>query len=306
MTRSGRKRGSFWALSLIAMVLGAPAANAQKAPAPPAPADPAKRDREARDHYEMGINHYNMGEFDFAIAEFRQAYLLSASPSLLFNIAQAFRLKKDYEQAHAFYRTYLRHQPDAPNRDDVEGLIGDMEKQMAKQRVKRERPPDPLLESASNGNNEDRVPAAPTGETGEPAPDQAARLQPPAILSSKEEARPTDLHPGRTKRILGLSVGGAAVAMLGVAIYFGLAAQDAEDQVNHVRNTRGPWTPQINRVYEDGQSDATTATVLFATGGTALAAGALLYYLGWRDEAATRVSITPRLGGATAALSVRF
>ena len=53
-------------------------------------------------------------------SEFKLAYARSQAPGLLFNLAQASRLNKDYEQALHFYRTYLRVRPDAPNRDDVE------------------------------------------------------------------------------------------------------------------------------------------------------------------------------------------
>ena len=59
----------------------------------------AARDKAAREHYSKGILHYDLGEIDEAIAEFRQAYAISAAPGLLFNIAQAYRFKKDYEQA---------------------------------------------------------------------------------------------------------------------------------------------------------------------------------------------------------------
>src|SRR6478735_7554353 len=68
------------------------------------------KDKTAREHYNQGILHYDLGEIDQAIAEFKQAYAISAAPGLLFNIAQAFRYKKDYEQALHFYRTYLRLQ----------------------------------------------------------------------------------------------------------------------------------------------------------------------------------------------------
>src|SRR5258706_10249577 len=113
-------------------------AAAQKPPA----ADASGHDRElAKQHYEQGITHYNLGEFDAAVVEFKAAYALTSEPGLLFNIAQAYRLKEDYKQALYFYKTYLRLVPDAGNRPDVERWIGELEKLQADQtKIKNSRP----------------------------------------------------------------------------------------------------------------------------------------------------------------------
>src|SRR5690242_7489154 len=117
---------------VFAAVLAASAtAAAQPAPRPtPTTAPPQTDDQkraEAKTLYEQGLSHYNLGEFDQAIAAFRKSYELTQAPGLLFNIAQAFRLKKDYEQASYFYTTYLRLQPDAANRTDVEARLAEMQ-----------------------------------------------------------------------------------------------------------------------------------------------------------------------------------
>ena len=55
------------------------------------------------------------------------------------------------------------------------------------------------------------------------------------------------------------------------------------------------------------RSDVTVATALIAGGIVATAAGATLYYLGWRDEQRAAVlSVMPVHRGATAALAWRF
>jgi hypothetical protein len=99
----------------------------------PAQEEKEKKERQAYDLYQEGITHYNLGEFDAAIEKFKAAYALTGAPGLLFNVAQAYRLKKDYEQALYFYKTYLRLDPDAPNKKDVEARIGEMEKLMQEQ-----------------------------------------------------------------------------------------------------------------------------------------------------------------------------
>ncbi|MFH0900443.1 MAG: hypothetical protein V2A73_07420, partial [Pseudomonadota bacterium] len=83
--------------------------------------------REARIHYQKGQSKYDLAEYESAIVEFKKAYELSDAPGLLFNIAQAHRRNGDCKQALRFYKNYLRRQPDAPNREEVEKLIADME-----------------------------------------------------------------------------------------------------------------------------------------------------------------------------------
>ena len=95
-------------------------------PAPAAvAATPASAEDEARELYKKGMTHYELGEFDPAIDEFKRAYALTSAPGLLFNLAQVYRMKKDPEQAVYFYRTYLRLVPNAPNRADVEALLAE-------------------------------------------------------------------------------------------------------------------------------------------------------------------------------------
>jgi tetratricopeptide (TPR) repeat protein len=99
---------------VVLELLAAPAARAEKATA------------EARALYQKAITHYDLAEWDTAIAEFKQAYELTRDPGLLFNIAQSCRLKKDYQQALHFYQTYLALKQNAPNRSDAEAQIAKM------------------------------------------------------------------------------------------------------------------------------------------------------------------------------------
>src|SRR3954453_5268816 len=120
-----------YALLLVAISL--PAAAAPPPTPPPSGADPA------REHYERGLAKYNLAEFDAAIVEFKQSYEISKAPRLLFNIAQAYRLKKDYESALYFYNTYLRADPNPSNLDDVDSKIGEMKRALDEQK-KRDAP----------------------------------------------------------------------------------------------------------------------------------------------------------------------
>src|SRR5678816_1480353 len=130
----------------IAVLLATTVASAQPASPTPAPGQPAMTEDEkkakAKSLYEEGLKHYNLGEYDSAIAAFKSAYAISSAPGLLFNIAQSYRLKKDYEEASNFYLTYLRLKPDAPNRSDVEQRIEEMNKLLEEQKAMARKPPE--------------------------------------------------------------------------------------------------------------------------------------------------------------------
>lgn len=131
---SDRRPSSFVvaALAAVLVVAGLNGARAQEAAGAKRADDPAAA--EARRHYEEGTKAFNLGEFPRAIAEFKAAYNAKDDPSLLYNIAQSFRLQGDAAQAIFFYRSYLRNMPSTPNRREVEGRIRALEKQLEEQK----------------------------------------------------------------------------------------------------------------------------------------------------------------------------
>src|SRR3954468_960022 len=131
-------------MAAVALVAIARVATASPPPAAP-PAPPSAAADPARDHYERGLAKYNLAEFDAAIVEFKQSYELSKAPRLLFNIAQAYRLKKDYESALYFYNTYLRADPNPPNLDDVDAKIDEMKRALDEQHKQALTPPPPVV-----------------------------------------------------------------------------------------------------------------------------------------------------------------
>ena len=120
------------ALAAVVVVTAVGGAWAQEPAAPKRSDDPAAA--EARRHYEEGTKAFNLGEFPRAIAEFKAAYNAKDDPSLLYNIAQSFRLEGDATQAIFFYRSFLRNMPATPNRREVEGRIRTLEKQLEDQK----------------------------------------------------------------------------------------------------------------------------------------------------------------------------
>lgn len=87
-----------------------------------------REEREALVHYEEGIKRYNLAQYDLAIESFQAAYLRTKAPELLYNIAQAYRLKGACTPSLQFYRNYLRTAPPGAKRASVETAIHDMGK----------------------------------------------------------------------------------------------------------------------------------------------------------------------------------
>jgi tetratricopeptide (TPR) repeat protein len=83
-------------------------------------------EQQARALNEQANIRFNLGEYDRAIELFKQAYALAPVPGFLFNIAQAYRLKRDCTQAALFYANFLRVDPETPSRAKVEQRIAEM------------------------------------------------------------------------------------------------------------------------------------------------------------------------------------
>jgi tetratricopeptide (TPR) repeat protein len=176
-----------------------------------APAD--SETAEARAHYERGLTHYNLQEYRSAIAEFKEAYRLHPSPTLLYNIAQCQRLVLDAEAALASYRAYLRSLPEAPNRVEVQGRIAGLEKLIAE----KQRPVEPVIvKPETKTEPPPPPPPAPPTEKSEPAPTTTL----PALTATAPPARKPLVKRWWLWTAVGVVAAGAAV---GVGLGVGLA-----------------------------------------------------------------------------------
>jgi tetratricopeptide (TPR) repeat protein len=81
------------------------------------------RTAEARRHFQQGRELLDAGKYAEAIAEFETVLSLRPSPELLFNIAQAYRLKGDAKQALETYKRFIELSPRGPVADEARGHI---------------------------------------------------------------------------------------------------------------------------------------------------------------------------------------
>ena len=81
----------------------------------------------AKAHYATGVRHFDLSEFDEALADFKVAYRNKPDPVFLYNIGQCHRKLGHTEEAINFYQAYLRRAPDAKNREEVERRIAELQ-----------------------------------------------------------------------------------------------------------------------------------------------------------------------------------
>ena len=290
--------------SVFATLLAASAtAAAQPAPRPSPTierpqADDQKR-AEAKALYEQGLSHYNLGEFDQAIAAFRKSYELTQAPGLLFNIAQAFRLKKDYEQATYFYTTYLRLQPDASNRADVEARLAEMQQAIEEQKKLEKKPPIGTIAPEDNTATTPRAATPATTITPPPSPPTSAM---PALNSPRDESGTR----GTSLKTAGYVTAGTGAALVITGLVFGQMAKSAEKDLNQLSADMGTWSAAQQAKYDAGKRDNTIAIVSFVVGGAAIATGGTLWVLGAMKKHDATVAINPTAHGTTFAVGWSF
>jgi tetratricopeptide (TPR) repeat protein len=259
--RSTIARGALAATVLAAAPAAAKPARPAPAPAP-APTVSAEARAEAKTLSRRAQAAFDLGEYDAAIRDFKEAYRLFPTPGLLFNLGQAHRLKGDCSGALTMYRNYLRLQPDAPHRAVVEKHIVDME--------------------ACEKEAAARAPAAPA-----PEPESA-----PAPLPAGPATDPVR-SSGSGLRLAGLISAGTGAVLLAAGGYFAYDARQAERELEEDIAPGTPWR-DYESIHDRGQRSELLGIGLLATGGATVVAGGVLYVLGWNGGGETpTVGIAP-------------
>ena len=229
-----------------------------------AAADP-KTD-EARAHFKQGKAFQDVGAFDKAADEYKAAYAIDPRAEMLFDIAQAYRLGGQAQQALDYFQQYLTAQPSGAGADEARQHVAELTKQLADERERsvKAAPPPPAP-----------PPPAPPPPT---APKLVTRRGSPAL------------------RIGGLATAGAGVVACGLAVKFGLDARSDADAIS--RTDRTLWTDADRRTYEHGQAANRHMMESYAVGGALVVTGAVLYWVG------ARTHVVPVVDAQTAMLTV--
>lgn len=253
---------------------------------------------EARDHFRKGSKAFDLGHYQEAVKEYEAAYSLREDPALLFNIAQAYRLDGDNQNAIRVYKSFLHRMPDAPNRAEVERRIAELHRIIEEQGHAKEGPPEGTLTPGEH----------PAPRTTTPAPPQSTpspATEAPATATSTPPAQ-TEQHPGRTKKIAGLVLAGVGVAAIATGAAFSALAVKAGNDLTQLNQNMGTFDSAKQSA---GKADQVAGAVCFGIGGAAIVTGVVLYVLGHREAKAqsSRVAMTPVIApgrvGASAMVS---
>lgn len=220
----------------------------------------------ARTLADRGRAAHDAGDYPTAIAAFTQAYVIAPSPALLFNLAQAYRLQGNCDDAALMYRRYLATTPGPDQRALAETHLASVERCLHK--IALHIP----VETASD-----------------------RRIAPPAVQpSALATAAPVSRRAQIEQDIgLGLAIGGGV--SLAVAAYYAIQAHEAESDVGAAFARGGRWS-DIAPTDARGKSAATTAKLFGAGGALGLAGGIVTYLIGRRDEGPPLTVATSRHG----------
>ena len=223
----------------------------------------------AAELYDRGKRHFDIAEYSAAVAAWKEAYLLSSEPLLLFNIAQAHRLAGDCAQANRFYLNYKRVQPRPPNQAELDSA-------MAKCAG---------VEPATGDSTPTILQPA---EPGPPAKSLAPA--PPAGTSPTPQTPDTvEIDEGRTLRLTGVAVASAGGVAGVIAVIYGLRAGAKADEIS--RQPAGtPWTPALEQIQHDGKAAETRSRIFAGLAAAGVVTGAVLYFYG-RSRSSVRVDV---------------
>jgi tetratricopeptide (TPR) repeat protein len=225
----------------------------------------AEAPSQAESLFAQAQTHYNLGEYDEAIELFRRSYELSREALLIYNIAQALRLKGDCIRARDSYRDFLRLASESKERAD---LAREEELAQAHLAALQQRCQPDVTEARAATKEPSPVPAAPPVQR----PSLSAKIAPP---ENAHRLRPL---------IWGLAGAGIASGALGV--YF---ATDVRR-----RSQADSAAPRFDPSRDDQGRRAERLQWAFLGGGAvALAASGALTWLNIRSEK-PRLVLLPR------------
>jgi tetratricopeptide (TPR) repeat protein len=259
------------AITLAAVLAAATPANADNA------LRPERIPTKARLLAEKGRAFHNAGDYNAAVSAFKEAYVLAPSPGLLFNIAQAYRLAGNCDEAAWMYRRFLDTNPIGNHRTLAENHLVAVER------------------CGSGGLVVGTIESQPdTIRVPEPADNKLITFA----------AMPENSRSHKYKKIgLGTAIGGG-VLLAGAAV-FAIDANDAANTVAETYKRGGKWD-DIKDADARGRRSSTIATALGIGGGLAVVSGAVLFGLGRHYEQAEHVAVTPTTRGAQVSLSWGF
>jgi tetratricopeptide (TPR) repeat protein len=233
----------------------------------------AAQSNDAERLYTEGQKAYDDKRYDDALTAWEKSYELSRLPGLVFNIAQAHRLRGDCTKAVESYKKFIELDPSSSQRPAAEGLIKELE---------------PCKDAPAVVERHDVTP---------PRPPPPRVIEPPkhdgAVVDHVEVDR------GHGMRVAGVIVGIAGLGVISTGVVFGNRASSLATEVHDACSMGCAWA-DVQSKDADGRSAALTQWILYGAGAAALVTSGVLYYIGARAH--TSVTVTPHASGAAVSL----
>ena len=251
--------------------------------AQPSPS-PAQK-QQASNLVKQAIAKSQAGDHATAIELYLQAYALIPQPLLLSNIGSEYQAEPGKQvEALKYFCKYLDAEPTGSNASYataqakwLQQQLGNKvdEKDVCKPAKPEATPPPPPPPDNTGSGAGSQVTG--TSDLSPPPPAAETRRRWPRRSSTRASASAWPARRG-----------------LGAGIYFGIQAKNASDLISN-HKISDPWPANIKQIEADGKSDQTKQIGFMVGGGVALAAGAVLYFVGRSHGSSSEehVSVAP-------------
>lgn len=237
-----------------------------------------------------GNKHFELAEYDAAIADFKEAFRISDEPGYLYNVAQAYRLKNDCREAATFYKTYLRRVPNAPNAAKIRQRVSEMEKCAETQ------PAAPVVTAPT-----------PTPTTTTTTPPTTTAQAEPLEQPEQDEPPPVVENNKSWMKWSGFAAIGVGAIGAGLGVKFMLDGRAADDDLAD-KCKFSCTSAEAKAIEDDGKAANRNALIFGVAGGAVLVTGVVLVVLSRNGSSHEEPAVSLQLtrGGAAAGYAWRF
>jgi tetratricopeptide (TPR) repeat protein len=227
----------------------------------------------ARALAERGRALHDSGDYTNAIVAFTQAYAMAPSPALLFNLAQAYRLQGDCDDAALMYRRYLATNPTPDRGSLAEAQLANMERCIHKLAL--------------------HIPV----ETA-----HGTLVPPPPIIATTIAP---ESSKARIEKDVGIGMMAGGTVALGLTVYYAVQAHNASNDVSAAYAHGARWN-DVAPLDSRGRSATRSAQISGGGAALGLAGGLAVYLLGRHTEQAAPLTVSASGHGAEVAMSWAF
>lgn len=163
---------------------------------------------DAKRAFVSGMKHFDLGEYDQALSDFKNGYRAKEDPVFLYNVAQCYRMMNQNRDAIRYYRLYLSRAPDATNRGEIEDRITKLQQ---------------VVDSENKNRQPETAPVTPPQSP--PRAEVASAIPPPTVVARQPPTRTPAYKKWWVWTIVGVVAVGAGVG-LGVGLTRGSSSSE--------------------------------------------------------------------------------